>query len=102
MLIVGGVFEVDPEQRDAFLASRVEAMQRSRAEAGNQEYVLAADPVEPSRVILFEIWDDQASLDAHLAAMRTDVPAAPPAGEVPAPRSAAIQIYDVSGTRNLR
>ena len=101
MVIVGGVFEVDPEDRDAFLASRVDTMRKSRAEPGNQEYVMAPDPVEPGRVILFEIWDDQEALDAHLAAMRSGAPASPPPGGRVEARSTGITIYDVSGTRKL-
>ena len=41
MVIVGGWFEVDPSERDAFVAQRVEAMRRSRAEHGCIEYVIA-------------------------------------------------------------
>ena len=52
------------------------------------------DPLDP----LFERWADQASLDAHLAAMRTAPP--PPAGGV-APTSATVTVYDVSGARPL-
>ena len=72
VIIVGGSFEMDPEQRDAFLAERHERMRTSRGEDGCLEYTFAADPLEPSRVILFERWESQAALDAHLAATRVD------------------------------
>jgi quinol monooxygenase YgiN len=94
MIVVGGEFEVDPAQRDAFIAERVEAMRRSRAEAGCLEYTFAADPLEPGRVVLYERWTDQASLDAHLAAFSSTATIAP--------RSATITLYDVSGERPLR
>ena len=29
---------------------------------------MSADPIDPGRIVLFERWADQASLDAHLAA----------------------------------
>lgn len=70
MLIVAGVFEMEPTDREAFLAGREEAMRISRAEQGCQAYVFSADPLEPSRVQLFEIWDSEADLAAHLTAMR--------------------------------
>lgn len=97
-VVVGGAFEVDPPQRDAFLAERVPTMQRSRAEDGCLEYTMAADPVEPGRVVLYERWADQAALDAHLAALRSDP--VQPAPQIKA-SSTSIVIYDVSGERRL-
>lgn len=94
MIIVGGRFEVDPEQRDAFLAERHQLMRTSRSEDGCLEYTFAADPLEPSRVILFERWENQAALDAHLAAIS--------ATTTVTPRSTLITIYDVAGERRLR
>ena len=94
MIIVGGTFEVDPEQRDAFLAERHERMRTSRREDGCLEYTFAADPVEPGRVILFERWDSPAALDAHLAAPATTTSVTP--------RSASVTVYDVAGERRMR
>ena len=98
MVIVGGIFEVEPDQRDRFVASRHESMRKSRAEPGCLEYVVSADPIEPGRVVLFERWADQASLDAHIAGIRQ---APPSAGGGVAPKSATITVYDVSGERSL-
>ena len=98
MVIVGGWFEVDPDARDAFVAERAQVMRRSRAEQGCIEYVMAADPLEPGRVVLFERWATQADLDAHLGAMGSA-----PASEQPAvaPTAVSIVVYDVSGERTL-
>lgn len=73
-------------------------MRNSRAEAGCLEYTFAADPIDPSRVVLFERWESQEALDAHLAAMR----AAPRSSvdEVD-PISSSIVIYAISGERRL-
>ena len=68
MVIVAGIFEVDPVQRDAFLAGRIDRMHTSRAETGCLEYTFSADPLDPGRVLLFERWARQEDLDAHLAA----------------------------------
>jgi quinol monooxygenase YgiN len=100
MVIVGGWFEVEPSERDAFVAGRLDGMRRSRAEQGCIEYVLAPDPVDPGRVVLFERWEGQADLDAHLAAAR-ERPAAPAEGASVAPKSVTIRVYDVSGERPL-
>jgi quinol monooxygenase YgiN len=98
MVIVGGTFEFDPAKREQFLASRVEMMRNSRAEAGCLEYTFAADPIDPGRVVLYERWESQEALDAHLAAMRS-APRSPD-NEVP-PISSSITIYDVAGERRL-
>jgi quinol monooxygenase YgiN len=69
-------------------------MRTSRAEDGCLEYTFAADPLEPGRVILFERWENQAALDAHLAAISA-------ATEV-TPRSVEVNLYEVTGERSLR
>ena len=88
MLIVTGTFEVAPEDREAFLRSREDAMRTSRAEAGCLDYVFAADPLEPGRVVLVEQWESEEALADHIAAMRAARAAAPaPAADAP-PRGA--------------
>ncbi len=96
MLIVGGEFQFDPGQRDAFLASRMEMMARSRSEPGCFEYTFAADPLDPGRVILYERWDSQEALDEHLKGVRSR-----PQVSSPTPASASIKLYDVSSERSL-
>jgi len=66
MVIVAGHFVVDPADQAAFVAGREEAMRLTRTEPGCLEYVMAADPVDPGRVVLYERWADQAALDAHM------------------------------------
>lgn len=99
MVIVGGVFTIDPEQREAFLAARKGIMEHSRAEQGCIEYTFAADPLEPGRVVLFEKWESQEDLDAHLAGL-----SGPSAPVVTGPEATttSIVIYDVAGERPLR
>ncbi|MCD6028031.1 MAG: antibiotic biosynthesis monooxygenase [Thermomicrobiales bacterium] len=99
MVIVAGVFEVDPEQRDAFLAGRFDRMRSSRAEQGCLEYTFSADPLDPGRVLLYERWASQEDLDAHLAVPRAS-PAVPDPEVIP--KSVSIVIYDVTGERPLR
>jgi len=99
MVIVAGTIEVDADQREAFLAGRIEGMRTSRAEPGCLEYTLSADPVDPGRIVLFERWARQEDLDAHLAAARAR-PASPGPAAV-APKAASIVVYDVTGERPL-
>lgn len=93
MIIVNGTFDVDADQRDAFLAERHERMRTSRAEAGCLEYTFAADPLQPHRVVLFERWETQQHLDAHLAGPS-------PSTQIAA-RHHTITLYDVTGERPL-
>jgi quinol monooxygenase YgiN len=94
MLIVAGSFAVEPEQRDAFLAGRLDAMRATRDEPGCLEYVMSADPIDPSRVVLFERWADQAAFDGHMVAVQSA-----PRSSGPAPLSFSVSIYDISGER---
>jgi len=96
MVIVGGTFEVEPSQREQFIAGRLDMMRNSRMEDGCLEYTFAADPIEPGRVVLFERWASQAALDAHIAALRSGPrPSAPQV----VPASSSIVIYDVASER---
>jgi quinol monooxygenase YgiN len=94
MIVVTGVFMVEPADRDAFLEAAKEGMRRSRAEDGCQEYVLAADPLEPGRVVLSERWRDRAALDAHIAGLTGG-------GGGPRPTSTSIDIHEVASTEKM-
>jgi quinol monooxygenase YgiN len=98
MVIVSGVFELKPTDRDAFLAGRADAMARSRAEEGCLEYVFAADPIDSARVVLYERWASQAALDAHMTGMRNwPRPEGPPVR----PKSTSLYRYDASNETKL-
>lgn len=67
MIIVVAALEFESEAlrdkaveltRDVQMATRVE-------EAGCQDYCFAADPSVPTRVQVYELWDDSESLAAH-------------------------------------
>ena len=73
-------------------------MRTSRAEQGCLEYTFAADPLDSGRVVLFERWESQEALDAHLAAQRSG-PRSSDTDVVPI--TSTITIYDVSGERRL-
>ena len=96
MLIVAGHFEVDPSDQAAFVAGRVDAMRSTRAESGCLEYAMTVDPLDASRVLLFERWADQASFDAHMAGL-----ADAPKSTGPAPKGFDVKIYDIAGERSF-
>ncbi len=103
MVIVQGVFSFDPNDREVFLGASVEGMRSSRQEEGCLEYVIAADPLDPGRVVLSERWESMDHLQQHLqgqAAQRDD--AAGEAGARPTPLSLEITVYEVASSRPLR
>jgi quinol monooxygenase YgiN len=69
MIIVTGTIEVDPAQRDRFLATQVANLAEVRKEPGCVEYGLLADPEQPGVVRLLEMWEDVPTFDAHLKAL---------------------------------
>lgn len=102
MVILQGAFTLNPEDRDRFIAASIEGMEASRAEDGCLEYVMAADPVDPARVVLAERWESNEHLQRHLENIGARRSAS--GGQVPdrpAPLSQEITVYDVSGTRRL-
>jgi quinol monooxygenase YgiN len=67
MLIVAGTLTVDADHRDAMLEAVAPMVAATRAEPGCREYAFTPDPGNPTLVRLFELWDDQAALEAHFA-----------------------------------
>ena len=96
MLIVAGTGYIDPEHRAALLENLAPALRRVRSTPGCLDYVVAADPIEPDRVNIYERWESAAHLDTHLAGIART---APPMPDV---RSVDIVRYDISGSRPLQ
>ena len=67
MIIVAGTVEFDPAQRDAALRAASQLFAATRAQPGCLDYVWCADPSSPSRVYVYERWQDTPALAAHLA-----------------------------------
>ena len=98
MVIVAGTLKVDPDQRDAFIAGRMDGMRVTRAEPGCLEYTFSADPTDPGRIMLMERWASQQDLAAHLAAAKARPPSS---GGAVKPKGASVFVYDVTGERPL-
>jgi quinol monooxygenase YgiN len=64
-LIVAGTVRVPPENLDGLRPHMLAMMIASRAEDGCAAYGYAEDVAEPGLIHVFEIWRDQAALDAH-------------------------------------
>ena len=64
-LIVAGTVRVPPEHLDGFRPHMVAMMTATRAEDGCGAYSYAEDVTQPGLIHVFEVWRDQAALDAH-------------------------------------
>jgi quinol monooxygenase YgiN len=67
MLIIAGTLDVQPDQREKLLELAVALMKATHAEPGNHEYVFSADPLDPGRVRVFELWESEEALAPHMA-----------------------------------
>jgi quinol monooxygenase YgiN len=64
MLIVSGRLYIAKGQREAFLAISGKAMTEARRAPGCYDFVVAADPIEPDRVNIYEFWESADRLEA--------------------------------------
>lgn len=101
-VIVQGSFSVRPEDRDQFIERSIGGMRSSRREDGCLEYVLAADPLDPGRVVISERWESREHLDRHLLGMANLTgEAAEDRAARPAPLTTEITVFEVAGSAKL-
>ncbi|WGF87575.1 putative quinol monooxygenase [Marinivivus vitaminiproducens] len=61
-------FAIKPEGRERFRELIVENATRSREdEPGCRQFDVTQDPKNPNRIVLYEVYDDRAAFDAHVA-----------------------------------
>ena len=103
MLIVTVVFDFVPGGFDRIKEEILGAIENSRKEEGAQIYDWALDVTAPDRAIIFEVWDNQAALDAHFTHPYMDtlvaaLSAANIRGDI---KNYSAEIYDISGKRDM-
>lgn len=66
MIAIIGHIDVDPGVRDRLVEATAD-LQRSTAndEPGCVVYTMAADPTDPGRIRIVELWESAEALDAH-------------------------------------
>lgn len=67
-VVISGEIDLDPAKREKTLLDAQPLIAAALAEKGCVHYAWSADPVKPGRVHVFEEWDSEADLIAHLAA----------------------------------
>ncbi len=66
IVILGEIDLDDPSQIDGAIERATPLQQATRDdEPGCEAYVFAADPVVDGRIVVYELWEDQATLAAH-------------------------------------
>ena len=65
MVIVSGVFEIDPKDHDAGVAAAIRMATATRQEAGCHSYAFYADLEDPARIRVFEEWESGDALERH-------------------------------------
>ena len=69
MFVVTVEFTVHPQHLEAFRERMLENARTSLArEAGCRQFDVCVDPAQPAGIFLYEVYQDRAAFDAHLAA----------------------------------
>lgn len=63
VIIVSGSIHVDPEARDGYLAGCRNVIEQARLSPGCLDFTIAADPLEPGRINVYERWESDAQLE---------------------------------------
>ena len=64
-VIIAGTVRVPPGNLPALKPHMLAMLQASRAEDGCLDYSYGEDVAEPGLIRVFEVWRDQATIDAH-------------------------------------
>jgi quinol monooxygenase YgiN len=62
MLIIAGHLDVDPADRDGYVAQCVEVVRLAQAAPGYLDFSITSDTVDPGRVRVYERWTDVETL----------------------------------------
>lgn len=94
MIIVAGSLTVDPADRDQYLAQWRTVTVAARSADGNVDFHQAADPIEPDRINVFEVWETTEAVEAF----RGDGPGGDMATAI---RAADVRQYEIASTIQL-
>lgn len=66
MIAIIGHIDVDPSVRDELVEATVDSqLATQREETGCVVYTISADPADPGRIRIVELWESAEMLDAH-------------------------------------
>lgn len=93
MIIVAGWLKVDAKDRDRYVAECVTVVEQARTATGCLDFTIAADPIAPDRVNVYERWET----DADVERFRGSGPDAEQTAQV---RDAEVKRYRISATED--
>lgn len=67
MIVISGTIDLDPANARRALELTSELSAETRKETGNISYEYWQDPTNPGRWRVFEEWESQDAIDAHMA-----------------------------------
>ena len=67
MLIVSGYLVVTPEERDRYVADCADVVETARGSKGCLDFAISPDPVDPSRVNVYERWESRHDVERFRA-----------------------------------
>ena len=89
MVIVAGHINVEPQQREAYLAGCVSVVEQPRRAVGCLDFAITADLIDPGRINIFERWASQAAVETFRGSGPSNEQGA-------AMRTASVAEYDVA------
>ena len=95
MIIIAGSLTVDPAERARYLDLFADVVPLARKAPGCLDFVQAPDPVDPSRINVYERWDT----DGHLLAFRESGGPEPPP-DAPEIQSADVRKYRIASVES--
>lgn len=94
MIIVSGWLRVDPGDRQAYLQECLSVVEAARAAAGCLDFHLAADPIEPDRINVFEQWESASAVESFRGS-------GPDGGQQAAIIDAQVDQHEIAATISL-
>ena len=94
MVIVAGHINVEPRERESYVAGCVSVVEQARGAAGCLDFAISADLVDPGRVNILERWESQAAVEAFRGSGPSDEQGA-------AMLAASVAEYDIADVRQL-
>lgn len=101
MIAIIGHIDVDPDVRDELVASTAD-LQRSTesTEPGCLTYTICADPANPERIRITELWESAEALDAHF--QHPNFHATGAALRVVTPTGGSVRKYRIDASDGIR
>ncbi len=67
MLVLQVAIQIKPENVDSFMAKVIENGKAARTEPGCRHFDVLVDPDDRTKIMLYEVYDDQKAFEAHQA-----------------------------------